>query len=110
MQESPRMPQENFEKHAVELARFRAEIAALKAQERETLHLRDIQPEELTEEDAYVYQLFMDNTLDPNMFEIYRNSIQKKGSRVDFAAYLTNKILVKQLDAYLAKDPKPKKG
>ena len=104
MHESPRMPQEQIEKNEAEFARFREEIARLKAEEKGTVHLRDIQPEELMEEDAYIYQCFLDDTLDPNIFETYRNSMQEKGSRADFAAYLGNMIMIKNFQHYLS-DP-----
>lgn len=71
---------------------FRAEIARLKAEETETAHLRDIEPQELVAEDAYIYELFLHDTLDMDIFQIYRNNIQQKGSRADFAAYLGNMI------------------
>lgn len=101
MQESPRLPQEQLEKNREELTRFRAEIAYLKATEKDTAHFRDINPEELIEEDAYVYQLFKDGTLDLNIFESYRARIQERGSRADFAAYLGNKIAIRELMAEL---------
>lgn len=87
--------------HESALDAFRAEIARLKAEETETAHFRDMNPDELHEEDRGIYEAFLGGALSLEAFETYRNGIQEQGSRADFAAYLANKIAIRTMEEYL---------
>ncbi len=107
MTESFSIPPEQHGQNAWELSRFREKIAAVKAAEQKTIHLRDVNTQDLSEEDAHIYGLFENDALDISVFETYRDKIQDDGSRADFAAYLANMIMIKDFKKYLSPKESP---
>lgn len=87
---------------------FRETIAGLKRIEEEkrargessTAHFQWVNPEELLEEDARIYQKYLDNDLTKEEFIQYRKQfdhVSIEDSRHGFAAYIGNKLAVRFL-------------
>ena len=102
------------ESGAERLQHFRDTIRGLKRVEEETLargehgtaHFHYVNPDKLTEEDAEIYQKYLDGQLTKEDFINYREqfALDKMGeSRGDFAAYLGNLLQIdfmrKELEA-----------
>ena len=86
-----------------DLTEFQTEIGRLKQEEvkeRKTVHFRDLNPEDLTEEDMASYNKFLAKDWNRKEFEIYRYNIMEDlkkepensqlESRAYFTAYLGN--------------------
>ena len=94
---------------------FREEIQKLKAHEEEdekmgkdlTIHLIKIKVEELTEEDAEVYEKLKKGTLTVQEFNAYKKRHTTNpagGSRWDFSAYIGNLLHVQEAEKELAEE------
>ena len=79
------------------LERFYLEITELKRKEMEmgtTAHLRDLNPEKLTEKDMEIYQKFKNGLLELAEFNEYRHiycNVEENYDSCEFAAFLANK-------------------
>ena len=79
-----------------QLEKFHLEISELKGEEErggQSVHLRDISPQNLTEEDMLIYRKFKDSTLELSEFKEYRDNVcggVKYKDSCDFAAFLGN--------------------
>ncbi len=105
----------SFENTLDRLQRFRQKMRELKRAEEETLaqgehgsaHFQHVNPDELTEEDAKIYDAYTNGSLTTEEFERYREqfAFSKIGtSRIDYAAYIGNRLqvdlLLKELEAH----------
>ena|SRR3989344_5969986 len=97
---------EQAPKHESAIDAFRADITRLKAEEKETAHFKDKDPKDLIAEDMHIYEAYCNDALALDTFQAYRATIQEKGSRADFAAYLGNMLMIKEWSSYLSSDEK----
>jgi len=91
-----------FEKIDNQLVEFQDEMARLKEAEKKegiSVHLRDLSPEKLTDEDREIYNKFINNSLSLEEFREYRSGVSKgkDSSRIDFAGYIANKFNLSSL-------------
>ena len=90
-----------MEQMPTQLETFRLKINGLKRIEEEqqkTVHFKDCNPEELTEEDMAIYVKFEEGELTHDEFNAYRNGLRSSGimSRKLFAGYIGNKLMGQQ--------------
>ncbi len=101
---------ESFEQKKSEIDLFREEIENIRKREMEKKeqeekydpHFDDIKPEELTEEDRVIYEKFKDDSMIFKEFSDYQQRVLSeadarrvsgaKESRVNFCAWITNRI------------------
>jgi hypothetical protein len=87
----------SFESIDFELSEFQDEIARLKEMEKEegvSVHLRQLDPKNLIEEDMEIYRKFIAGELGIEELLEYKKKTQKSrvSDRIDFGAYISNKF------------------
>ena len=103
------------------LDKFKKEIAEIKQKETKgelsTIHLSEteyrkaVDVNELTEKDMEIWEKLKEGTLRTDEFREYRAEIPKDNqSRIDFAAFIANKLSIITLRKYREEERKKEKG